>query len=267
MPEPTNEVTPAEAFDTRRWDSSTVRVWAAMDNMALIRDRVLAIVGTGRVMNKISTYVHTGGLDDLRNLDHATGLKMGGHAAYPDGHNSWESEDQAGFSVYLTHDLDRLGSMEGFGVGVLRYNAAEERKVRTRYDLGSQASLDQYHFNRRRDITYLEIHGRPGQPHRDDRIEVMGWNEHGVLRHTIITFVEPGYCDSGRVEETNYLVVGHRTAAPEKTSPIREDDPEVLHSGTDLDEARTLARTFNRQPDIDFAWVAREKVTRERKSV
>lgn len=257
-----------EPFEIRRWNGREVRVFAAMDTMDQIAERVLAIVGEGRVMNKIATYVHSDGLDDLSRLDHATGLRKGGHAGHPVGHHTWKSDDQSGFSVYLTHRHGNFGSMEGFGVGVMAYNAPTEKQVRARHE---KAKNSKDHFDRFRDLTYLEIKGSPGEPHRDDRIEVMHWNEHGVLRHTIITFVEPDYCDSGRVIDTEYVILAHRVDPDRKPYSAREEDAEVLARFTgpdiDLDVARTEVRRAQAQPDIDFAWLAEEKIVRERRSI
>lgn len=266
MTEQTREEVP---FETRRWNSRTVRVFAAMDTMDQIAERVLAIVGEGRVMNKTATYVHDGGLDNLSRLDHATGLHKGGHAAHPAGHNIWKTDDQAGFAVHLTHEHgSRSGTMEGFGVGVMAYNAATEKKVRARHDTGKTSDN---HFDRLQDITYLEIHGDPRNPHRDDRIEVMDWNQHGVLRHTIITFVEPDYCDSGRVVETEYVILAHRVDTTRKPHSAHEEDGEVLARFTgpdvDLDSARAEVGKIRAQPDIEFAWLAQETITRERRSI
>jgi hypothetical protein len=255
-------------FEVRRWRSSTVRVFAAMDTMDQIAERVMAVVGQGRVMNTTWAYVHQDGLEDLRHLRYATGLHMGGHAAYPQGHHAWRSEDQAGFAVYLTHKSGSLGSMDGFGAGVMAYRAATEEQVRARFNQARAPEATTH--DRRSDITYLEITGRPGEPHRDDRIEVMDWNEHGVLRHTIITFVEPEYCDSGRVVEKNLVVLGHLVDPEARPYSARDTEAEVflrLPSGSTVEEAEAEQRTIQAREDVEFAWVAEESVTRERRSI
>lgn len=257
-----------EPFEVRRWRTRTVRVFAAMDTMDQIAERVLGIVGENRVINKTWTYVHRGGLEDLSHLTHATGLHKGGHAGHPEGHHTWRQEDQAGFSVYLTHEFGTMGTMEGFGVGILAWNATTEKDVRQRYEKGRNASDGTSVFDERRDITYLEIHGTPGEPHREDRIEIMEWNTHGVLTHTIITFTEPDHCDSGRISETEYVIVGHRKDPGRGRFAFRNETPEVFARFTTDDQAveEELARIKDRD-DIEYAWLAEEKITRERRSV
>lgn len=282
------EKSPWEAYQESRWGRREMRVFAAMDTMEQIAERVLGIVGEGRVMNKIATYVHSDGLEDLSHLDHATGLHKGGHAAYPQGHNTWNKPgEQAGFGVYLTHGHGSLGTMEGFGVGVMDHEAPTEKKVKDRHDRAiaskkaeAEAKKNKTEFNARdfgyaqlRDITYMEIRGVPGEPHRNDRIEIMDWNQHGVLRHTIITFVEPDWCNSGRITETGYVVLGYRKdpdADERQRYSRREEDAEVFATygpDVDLDEVRAACRRISAEQDLDFAWVAEEKVTRERNSV
>jgi hypothetical protein len=287
---PTASNTDEDTFEVRRWRSKTVRVFAALDTMPQIVERILAVVGDERIMNKTATYVHSDGLTDLSNLDHATGLHKGGHAAYPEGHHVWNDKDQSGFVVYLTHNFGNLGTMEGFSANALAYNASTEKQVRDRHHKATAADADPI-FDRRRDMTYIEITGRPGEPSRDDRIEIMDWNEHGVLRHTIITFVEPDYCDSGRVTETNYVILGHLTddtLDPDATptgndtgTPAARTSPRPTHvldtfavpadpdrAASLLASVRTSARAFHaKRPNVDFAWVAEETVTRARKSI
>lgn len=265
MAENDREIAEIEPFETRRWHGGHVRVFAAMDTMPQIAERVLAVVGEGRVMNKISTYVHRDGLKDLSNLDHATGLRKGGHAGHPEGHSIWQRDDQAGFTVYLTHNYGSLGTMEGFGAGVMAYNAATEKAVRARYEHSSEARDV---FDRRRDITYLEIKGRPGEPHRDDRIEILDWNQHGVLRHTIITFVEPDWCDSGRLMETKYVVLGHRKDPDRKPYTTREEEAETLGTFAYDDDGRNAAHEMARNAgrnEWDYVWVATDTITHERR--
>lgn len=284
------ELSPWEAYQTSRWGRRDVRVFAAMDTMEKITEHVLGIVGEGRIMNKIASYVHSDGLDSLSHLDHATGLHKGGHAGYPQGHNTWSKPgEQAGFSVYLTHGYGTLGTMEGFGVGVLDHEAPTEAKVKDRHDRAMAAKKAKaeakksgeafdhktFGYAELRDITYIEIHGVPGQPHRDDRIEIMDWNQHGVLRHTIITFVEPDWCNSGRITETNYVVVGYlkdpNDTDGRKRYSRREEDAEVFARiegpDADLDAAKDALREVQARPDTDFVWLAEEKVTRERNSI
>lgn len=278
------------AYQTNRWNNRDVRVFAAMDTMDQIAEHVLGIVGEGRIMNKIATYVHSDGLDDLSRLDHATGLHKGGHAGYPQGHHTWsKAGEQAGFSVYLTHGYGTLGTMEGFGVGVMDHDAPTERKVRDRHDramaakkaeaeakkAGEKFDHAKFGYAELREVTYIEMHGRPGQPHRDDRIEIMDWNQYGVLRHTIITFVEPDWCNSGRVTETNYVVVGYLKDPTDtdgsKRYSRREEDAAVFARidgpDADLDAAKTALREVQARPETDFVWLAEEKVTRERHSI
>ena len=265
MTEPTRVTEP---FETRRWNADKVQVFAAMDTMPQIAERVRAIVGEGRTMNKIATYVQSGGLADLSRLDHATGLHTGGHESYPDGHTTWhKDDDQSGFMVYLTHGYTH-GTLDGFGAGVLAYNAATEKQVRDRYN---KAKISDSSWDSRKNITLLTINGRPNNPNRTDRIEVMDWNDDGVLRHTIITFVEHDYCDSGRIEEIHHVLVGHRKDPNLKPYAPRDEDPEVFarytDPHTDLDAARAEARKINSQPDIDYVRLAEEKITRERRSI
>lgn len=261
---PDSDAETDEAWQTRRWRSNSVRVFAAMDTMSQIAERILGIVGTDRVMNTAGAYIGDEGLSDLKRLEHATGLKLGGHAAYPDGHNVWQRDDQAGFGVYLTHEFGSLGSLAGFGINVLKWNAGTEAEVQARYQRQGAEGADRI-FDRRADITYVEMHGRPGEPHRDDRIEILDWNTHGVLRHTIVTFVEPDYCDSGRVTEVEYVVLAYRDG-PSMRLRYR-DEPEVLARFAALDEASEAQREAQARDGIDFAWVAEEKITRERRSV
>lgn len=286
----TPEGTPEDTFEARRWRTKTVRVFAALDTMPQIVDRVLAVIGENRIMNKTAAYVHADGLTDLSNLDHATGLHKGGHAAHPDGHHTWTDKDQTGFAVYLTHSSGNFGTMEGFGVNALACNSATEQQVRDRHRKATAPDADTI-YDRRRDITYIEITGSPGDPSRHDRIEILHWNEHGVLRHTIITFVEPDYCDSGRVTETNYVILGHLkddtldpdatpAATPTGTLTVRTS-PRPIHvldtfavpadpdrAASLLASVRTSARTFHeKRPNVDFVWVAEETVTRARQSI
>lgn len=267
----TEQTSKREPYETRRWKGREVRAFAAMDTMAQIADRVLAIVGEGRTMNKASVIIHNDGLEDLDRLDHMTGLHKGGHAAYPAGHNVWHTDDQAGFAVHLTHGHgSRSGTLEGFGVGIMAYKAGTEQQVRARYEKGEKATSV---FDERREITQVKIKGAPGEPHREDRIEIKDWNDSGVLTHTIITFVEPDYCDSGRIVETNYVILVHRKDPSNKRQ--REEDGEVfarftghdLDLAADLDKARAEVSKVRAQPDIEFAWLVTEKVTRERHSV
>lgn len=263
-----------DQFEARRWGTRSIDVFAAMDTMPQITERVLAIVGEGRVMNRIATYVHDDGLRDLGHLDHSTGLRKGGHAGYPAGHQVWQKEDQAGFAVYLTHGRDALA--DGFSVSVMKHEAETEKAVRDRYRKSQTEDRD--FFDRCRNITQVKIEGWPGEPNRNDRIEILDWNDHGVLRHTVISFVEPDWCDSGRIIETNYAIVGHRTnddGSPHQFTPGAI--PEVFATyGPATDEASQAAARESAKKEltvvearegIDIAWVVEEKVTRERRSI
>lgn len=276
-----------EPFETARWKRRDAWAYAAMDTMPQIAERILGIVGEGRIMNKIATYVHSDGLKTLGNLEHATGLHKGGHQGHPEGHHVWTQTDQAGFSVYLTHGFGGRGTMEGFGVGVLAHNAATEQKVRARHDRAMQAAKAEkaaratgqkfdgslYGYAEVRDITRIEMNGVPGEPHRTDRIEIEDWNEHGVLRHTIITFTEPDWPDSGRITERNYVVLGHyKTPTVGRPSSYRAEEEAVVFAriegpDADIEAARTALREVQARPETDFVWMAEEQVTRVRNSV
>lgn len=277
-----------EPFESARWKRRDAWAFAAMDTMPQIAERVLGIVGEGRVMNTVWNYVHRDGLDDLSNMWHQTGMRKGGHDAYPEGHSVWQREEQAGFTVYLTHGRVSL-SMEGFGVGVVSHEAPTEKEVRARHDKaqavlkaqrearkkGEKYDGDTHGWAEMRNITIVDTKGFPGEPGRDDRIEIKDWNEHGVLRHTIVTFVEPDWPDSGRVTETNYVVMGHykdTVQTPGKTKRYPSTDEAVIFArfegpDADLDAARAAEREVSARPDTDFVWLAEEQVTRVRNSI
>lgn len=274
-----------EPFETARWKRRDAWAFAAMDTMPQITERILGIVGEGRVMNKVWTYVHDGGLENIGNLTHATGLHKGGHAAYPEGHHAWQREDQAGVSVYLTHGFGGVGTMEGFGFNVLAHEAPTEKQVRARHDRavaakkakaeakakGHKFDAAKYGYAQLRDIVRVSMTGFPGEPHRSDMIEIEEWNQHGVLIHTIITFVEPDWPDSGRVTETNYVVLGHyKTPTTSRRHP-RDEDATVFARfegpDADLDAAREALREVQARPEVDFVWLAEEHVTRVRHSL
>lgn len=287
-----------ESWREKRWRRRDVRVFAAMDVMDELFERIWGVIGQGRVMNTVSGFVPREGLRSLSSLNYATGLRIGGHEAHPEGYSTWRSEDQAGFAVYLTHDRER-GSLNSVGVGVQQYNAASEVQVQQRWNrveaamraVRSGEADDQAAFLAsagHRDITVFEVHGRPGQPHREDRIEVLHYNEHGVLWHVVVTFVEPDYCDSGRVEERNYVVMGTLRGGGDSGEvfavvPVgcaSTDQPEAAAESDELDEAAARRRLeqarrvavaernrIQQMPEVSYAWVAEESVTRCRNSV
>jgi hypothetical protein len=285
MTSPLSDLDDREPFETARWKRRDAWAIAAMDTMPQITERILGIVGEGRVINKTFTYVHDGGLEDLGRLDHATGLHKGGHAAHPEGHSVWQRDDQAGFAVYLTHGYNSLGTMEGFSVGAMAYNAATEKEVRARYDRAMAARKAKKEAERKgqkydwrvhgetrlEEITRVEMHGIPGEPHRNDRIEIEDWNQHGVLCNTIITFVEPDWPDSGRVTETNLVVLGHYKRPTTTTRYQREEDAVVFARfdgpDADVEAARAMVREVQARPETDFVWLAEEQVTRVRNSI
>lgn len=95
--------------------------------------------------------------------------------------------DRRGFSP-VSH---RLGvgvgihlkpGINGIGFSVQRMSETEA-EARERYH-----NPDKQWLGRREDIVYVELHGWPGQPHRDDKIRIERWNQHGVGEEIIVVF-------------------------------------------------------------------------------
>ena len=72
--------------------------------------------------------------------------------------------------------------MEGVGFSIGRDGETEEQAAE-RFRHPERQFLGQ-----RRDITYVELDGWPGEPRRDDTIRIEYWNENGVGRETVIAF-------------------------------------------------------------------------------
>jgi hypothetical protein len=85
-----------------------------------------------------------------------------------------------GQSVYL-HCVSNQSRLEGIGFHVHWDAEVTEEQLRERYNKPEE-------HDRRRDLTYVELTGWPGQPGRDDQIRIEHWNEHGVGQETIVAF-------------------------------------------------------------------------------
>lgn len=72
--------------------------------------------------------------------------------------------------------------IHGIGFSVQRSSETEEQ-ARERYHHPEKEFL-----GRREELIYVELHGHPGEPHREDRIRVERWNEHGVGEEIIVVF-------------------------------------------------------------------------------
>jgi hypothetical protein len=90
-------------------------------------------------------------------------------------------------------------SFEIVGFSIDRDGETEEQ-VRERYHHPEKQWLGQ-----RRDITFVELDGWPGEPGREDSIRVEYWNQHGVGQETLIVFD-----DLNLVQEIAWDVKGDR---------------------------------------------------------
>lgn len=80
-----------------------------------------------------------------------------------------------GVGIHLTPGIN--------GVGFSMQRTETEEEARERYH-----SPDKQWLGQRRDLVYVELRGWAGQPHREDKIRIERWNEHGVGEEIIVVF-------------------------------------------------------------------------------
>jgi hypothetical protein len=164
---------------TDRFTSRECWAYAALDTIDPLIDHVLGILGEDREMTLIQRY-RTSRDDNDMGLGNAT-IKTGLTVADPAEYNvpvidRFEQRDPhgKGLRVFL-----QPGLTTGFGFSAYARDAPTEKAVRARYN---DKNL------RRRDITLVRTNGWPGDPSREDRIEIEDWNEHGVCSDVVIAF-------------------------------------------------------------------------------
>lgn len=163
-----------------RFKHRDVTVFVAPDTVEALVAHVRGILGEDREMTVITRYRTNyrstqvpvdQGLSTARVL---TGMRVADQSEYRvPVIEHWKQEDPVGQGLHV-----RLSpGIHGFGFGVHVKDVASEAEARDRYRSG-----------RYRDLTLVRCDGWPGQPSREDRIEIEHWNEHGVCEDTVIAF-------------------------------------------------------------------------------
>lgn len=132
--------------------------------------KLIGIVGDRR-MTKTRRY-----LDDRPGvLDVYAGLRL------ERGGISGPVEHRPGEAVIIRL-TSRSRGLQGISFGV-HIDGEDEAEVARRFRHPENEWMGQ-----RRNITYVELHGWPGSPRRDDHVRIEWWNEYGVGQEVIIVF-------------------------------------------------------------------------------
>lgn len=176
---------------TERLDDRDFIAWVAMDTIDPLIERVVGIVGTDREMTLLHTYRHTVPHNPtdaqrdgkpLSRITIQTGLRLLNSQDYDvPAIDIWEQVNPQGKGLVV-----RLGTsiLDGFGFSAHHHQGATEDEVRNQYHRHVAGEM----YSRRRNLTKIDIVGVSGRPHRDDRIIIEHWNDHGVCSDKIVAF-------------------------------------------------------------------------------
>lgn len=169
-------MTATPATVTERMQHRDFTVFVAPDTIEALVAHVLGLLGEGREMTMIKRYRSNESAEDrgLSTVQILTGMRVADQSEYNvPVVDRWAQKDPVGQGLHV-----RLSpGINGFGFGVYDKDVASEAEARGRY-----------HSEHRRELTVVRCAGWPGQPTREDRIEIEDWNDHGVCEDTIVAF-------------------------------------------------------------------------------
>lgn len=171
----------------KRCQRRDTNAFVTVETVDLLADKLVGIIADRR-MTKMHRYLgENGGTPRL-----FAGMRVD-RCAIGDGVNR---RPRMSVGVHLASQGHGL---EGVGFSIDRDDETEEQ-VRDRYHHPEKQWLGQ-----RRDCTFVELNGFPGQPARDDQIRVEYWNQYGVGQETQLVFD-----DIDPIEEIAWDVKGDR---------------------------------------------------------
>lgn len=171
----------------KRCGHRDTNAFVTAETIDLLADKMVGIIADRRMVKMRRYLGDRPGIPDLR-----PGLRVW-HEGYGGAVNH---RPGVGASVALASERHPFESV-GFSIG---RDDEDEAKMAERYHHPEKQWLGQ-----RRDITFVQLDGRPGSPARDDQIRVEYWNEHGVGQETILVFDDIDW-----VEEIAWDVKGDR---------------------------------------------------------
>jgi hypothetical protein len=151
----------------QRYDTNAFVTTETIDPLAR---KLIGIVGDRR-MTKARRYLgDSGGVPDVY-----AGLRLErGGISGPVEHRSGEA--------VIIRLASRASGLQGISFGI-HVPGEDEAEVSRRYQHPENEWMGQ-----RRNITYVELRGWPGNPRRDDHVRIEWWNEYGVGQEVIIVF-------------------------------------------------------------------------------
>jgi hypothetical protein len=171
----------------KRCRQRDTRAFVTADTVDLLGQKMIGIIGDRR-MTKMHRYL---------------GEQAGRPRLFP-GLRMWHG----GFGGPVTLRAAQSASIslasparmfEGIGFSVGRDDETEQQAAE-RYHQPKKQWLGQ-----RRDITFVELDGWPGEPGRDDSIRIEYWNDNGVGQETIVVFD-----DADLIQEIAWTVKGDK---------------------------------------------------------
>lgn len=163
-------------------DERDVWSFAAPDTLDLIRERVANLLSHGRRITMVDNYLIAERTPTVRaGMHHHGGIETWGSLT--------GGTRQAGFTVRLYGEPDpdmavQRGWSESFSVSACVTEDATEADAIRRYRAAEKEGRP------RRNFTRVNITGGCGAdcPARDDLLEIVHWNDHGVGREWVIAF-------------------------------------------------------------------------------
>lgn len=153
----------------RRCQGGSTRAFVTAETVDLLAEKLVRIIGDRR-MSKMHRYLGQAGTPEVR-----AGLRVD-RGAHSGGVHRRSGQSVA---VCLT---SQAGGLQGISFSIDRDDETEGQ-VAERYHHPDRQWLGQ-----RRNITFVELNGWPGEPNRGDSIRIEYWNDHGVGQETIVVF-------------------------------------------------------------------------------
>lgn len=175
-----------------QYDSHDLTLFAAMDTIGIIADRLEAIVGTDRRMTVLRAYRPspdaTSNDLSLDRVNVETGLTLEDRQTLREPVERLAQSAPYGYGIFF--NLSN-GFTSGFGVSAYERQAPTQAAVAARYRRAMDHTTDMRRITSPHNVTRVVMQGWPGSPSYDDRIKIEDWNDNGVCQDTLIVFERP----------------------------------------------------------------------------